>query len=615
MRFRGDIEGLRAAAILPILLFHAGVSVLRGGFIGVDVFFVISGFLITNIIVSDLDSQKFSLLKFYHRRFARILPALIVLMMGTALLGAALYALPHQFEQMYKSMAATSLFGSNIWFFFHTDYFASAADDHPLLHTWSLAVEEQFYIFYPFLLMALHGRGVRTMRVSLIVISLLSFALGLWIDRISPPAGFYLLPTRFWELALGGIVALGGFPKINSRVGRNVLAIGGGGMILIGLAVITAGSGFPAPWAILPCVGTALLLAYGEGTIAGFMLSLPLVRWIGRISYSLYLWHWPLITFYRWMYGHHLSLIDTVILVIASFVAGAASYYLIEQRSQARIRALRDSVAVKTSLAALAVAVTASVGLANMSSRQLLPPDVAAVARYGSYAGTPEHVYQYETGCFISNRTQTFDLARCVPLSSTKRNVVVVGDSHAAQYWRALTLKFPDINIGEASASGCLPLLNARGESRCTSVMRQVFGELVDTGRVDGIVLIARWRPREVDNLARTVRYLQGKGVHVTVFGPVPEYEGVYPYLLARAMMDGDVKGVERFRDKSRGDLDRTMAKAIAATGAAYHSVHDIECPGGACQLFAGPSVPFHFDYGHTTFPAAKLLVNAAPRP
>ena len=299
--YRSDIDGLRAVAVVPVVLYHAGVPWLGGGFIGVDVFFVISGFLITSIIAPELESGKFSLLRFYERRARRILPALFFVL-AASFLAATVMLLPGAFEAFGKSLLSTLGFVSNVWFWrSSTGYFAHASEFLPLLHTWSLAVEEQFYVFYPLALALLMRWGRRTMIVAIAATSLLSLALAVWATPQMPAASFYLLPTRAWELGFGALVALGVAPRRMHQTAREMLSAIALLAILVPMVFYDANTTFPGLAAVPPVLGATLLImigATGSSTLHRLLGARAIVS-VGLISYSLYLWHWPVLAYFR----------------------------------------------------------------------------------------------------------------------------------------------------------------------------------------------------------------------------------------------------------------------------------------------------------------------------
>ena len=297
MQYRPEIDGLRAVAVLPVILFHAGFELFSGGYVGVDVFFVISGYLITTILIDDLERGRFSLRRFYERRARRILPALFFVML-CCLPFAWMWMLPAQFKDFSHAFIAVSVFASNILFWQQSGYFAPAAEENPLLHTWSLAVEEQFYIGFPILMLIAWRFGRNPVFWTVAGLSLLSLMLAEWGWRNAPDATFYLLPTRAWELGAGALCALwlhGRAPQA-----RPLPAGLGLGLIVTSVLVYDAATPFPSLYALAPVGGTVLIVLYGgASTLTARLLSGRLVVGIGLISYSAYLWHQPLFAFAR----------------------------------------------------------------------------------------------------------------------------------------------------------------------------------------------------------------------------------------------------------------------------------------------------------------------------
>jgi peptidoglycan/LPS O-acetylase OafA/YrhL len=285
MNYRPDIDGLRALAILPVLAFHAGIDVIKGGFTGVDVFFVISGFLITRILVREIEAGQLTIAGFYKRRILRILPALIVVIAAT-LVTAWLLLLPNELRDTGSAAAAAGLSISNIWFWLDSGYFSSAAERNPLLHTWSLSVEEQFYLLFPFFLLLVHRLWPTRLRMAIIAVIILSFGLSILFIELAPEAAFYMLPMRAWELGAGALIAVGGMPRLApTRAG--IASAVGLVLVVVGFFAIDANDNFPGWGALLPVVGTTLLIAYGADGPVGRVMSLPWMAAIGRISYSL----------------------------------------------------------------------------------------------------------------------------------------------------------------------------------------------------------------------------------------------------------------------------------------------------------------------------------------
>ncbi len=299
MDYRREIDGLRAVAVVPVVFFHAGFASFSGGFVGVDVFFVISGYLITSILVEELDHERFSIVGFYERRARRILPALVFVML-CCIPFAWCWMPPDIFLEFGHSLAAVSLFVSNVLFWQEIGYFAAAAEQKPLLHTWSLAVEEQYYLFYPLLLAAV-WRWKRTWLVGVLVVgatgSLILAEVG---TRYRPDAAFYLIPFRAWELLVGSLIAIWHSSRLTGKRGSELGALAGAIALILAIVVYDRQTPFPGLYALLPVLGTALVIHCATAaTAVGRVLGLPLFVGIGLISYSVYLWHQPLYAFAR----------------------------------------------------------------------------------------------------------------------------------------------------------------------------------------------------------------------------------------------------------------------------------------------------------------------------
>ncbi len=300
MIYRKEIDGLRALAVLPVILFHAGFGIFSGGFVGVDVFFVISGYLITSIIMDELETGRFTLAGFYERRARRILPALFFVMLA-CLPFAWWLLLPHELEAFGQSLMAVAVFASNILFWLQTDYFAATSEQIPLLHTWSLAVEEQYYVLFPLLMMLAWGLGKRWLVGLIALVALLSLGWSEWLWRGSVEANFYLIPSRAWELMLGALTAFylqknlppqGMMAQIASLLGIALLAYA--------VFWFDEGIPFPSVYALVPTLGAVLLILFATpATWVGKLLASPPLVGVGLVSYSAYLWHQPLFVFAR----------------------------------------------------------------------------------------------------------------------------------------------------------------------------------------------------------------------------------------------------------------------------------------------------------------------------
>jgi peptidoglycan/LPS O-acetylase OafA/YrhL len=362
MPYRPDVDGLRAVAVLSVLLFHARVPGFSGGFVGVDVFCVISGFLITSITVREIKDGSFSLAAFYERRARRILPALFVTVLVSWMAAALLY-MPPEFASFSASVAATATFVSNIVFWNQSGYFAGPAEIKPLLHVWSLAVEEQYYLLFPPALMVFARRGRNAAFGFIGIVFLISFAVGVWATIRAPGAAFYLTPARAWELMLGAMLAFDGIPGIGGDRIANCAGVLGLGMIAWAVAAFSSATPFPGWNAAIPCVGTALLLHSGGSgrTVTARLLRIKPLVFVGLISYSLYLFHWPLLAVARYFWIAPLPPWAGPVLLGIAGVAAALSWRFVEQPFRARSRITRRQV-FSAGAVASAVAITAGLG-------------------------------------------------------------------------------------------------------------------------------------------------------------------------------------------------------------------------------------------------------------
>ncbi|HWO08835.1 MAG TPA: acyltransferase family protein, partial [Polyangiaceae bacterium] len=433
IRYRADIDGLRALAVLPVVLFHGHVSALPGGFVGVDVFFVISGFLICSAIGQELNRGTFSIASFYERRCRRILPALFATFSATSVL-ASFVLMPPDLAAFGRSLLSSVLFASNLFFWKTSGYFDGMAELKPLLHTWSLSVEEQFYLIVPYVLMATSALCRKRFLLVLLPLALGSFALGCWALERAPSAAFYMLPTRFWEIMLGGLVGLGASTGPRARWLREVLAATGLAAIAIAACSYSEMTPFPGVSALLPCAGGALVIyaGLGGGSVVGRLLSQRPCVFIGKISYSLYLWHWPLFSLYRYQVGRELSALESALLIGASFALAALSWRFIEQPFRRSERAVGRRVVFRSAaLGALATATFAGTAMAT-GGLPVRVPGFSVVA----VPGEAEYDAGGREDCFLGDPHTAADWGgeRCFITRGRGPTVLLWGDSFAAHY-------------------------------------------------------------------------------------------------------------------------------------------------------------------------------------
>lgn len=354
MHYRTEIDGLRALAVLPVIAYHAGFAGFSGGFVGVDIFFVISGYLISSILLDELQKQQFSLLGFYERRIRRILPALFLVLGFTAALAWWLL-LPHEMAAFGRSLMAVVVFASNILFWKESDYFATEAEYIPLLHTWSLAVEEQYYVIFPLLLALLWKFGRKAIYLSLGLLAVIGLATAEYLWRVDAGANFYLLPSRFWELLIGALAAvyLKNHQPTTSWL-TQLLSLTGIALVLGSIFLLDNSLPFPSRYALLPTIGAALIILFATpNNLAGQILSLKPLVFVGLISYSAYLWHQPLLVFARMQPYLEPSLELMAAMAFSSLLLAWFSWRFVERPFRQRQRFTRKQIFIFAAVASL----------------------------------------------------------------------------------------------------------------------------------------------------------------------------------------------------------------------------------------------------------------------
>ena len=611
MEHRKDIDGLRAIAVLSITIFHLRTSFATGGFVGVDVFYVISGFLIGGRVFSQIAAGDFSIIAFYYRRFRRIVPAFVAMCFGVTV-AALLILYPPSLKLYAESMIAAALSVSNFYFWLNANYFAPSAYTLPLLHTWSLAVEEQFYLLFPLLMIGLARFGARAATWAIGGIALASLAVSVIGVTSAPGATFYLLPARAWEILLGALVARGNFSVLDNVAIRQTVAGLGAALIVVPICLYTEATPFPGVAALPPCLGTAMLIAAGSRgpTAVSAALSIRPVVFVGLISYSLYLWHWPVIVLMQEaLPAPHLERMGKVIAIVLSFGLAIFSWRYIEQPFRVQkyepktiFKLSGIGVAAATAIAALIVATQ---GLPIRFS-----PEVARISNYLGYVSNNR-----EGQCFLStyDKFASFQPGVCLSRSNEKPNVLLVGDSHAAHLWSGLKERFPRINLMQADAVGCKPVLSQRPRAlaACTELMNYVFKVVLPAARVDVLIISANWDTEDVEPLRETLVALRAAGVRVWVSGPTVVYSLPLPQLMAVGLERGIPDFADRHIVTDRAELDVRMEKMTREAGAEYVSVYRHLCGSGKCLKTTPNGIPIAFDSSHFTAEGSEFVVLA----
>lgn len=548
MKYRPEIDGLRAMAVLPVIFFHAGITFFSGGFVGVDVFFVISGYLITTIILGDVSAGKFTLVNFYERRIRRILPALTVVIL-VCLPFAYYWMLPLQLKEFSQSLIAVSLFFSNILFWLQTGYFDTASELKPLLHTWSLAVEEQYYLFFPLLIVLLSRIGKRAMAVTFVLLGLASLMLTQIRVGADPNSTFYLIFTRLWEILIGSLAAMYLFnkPARSSEATALSLVIGqllsllGFLLILYATASFSQLTPFPSFYTLVPTFGAALIILFAfEKTLVGKLLGNKLLVGIGLISYSAYLWHQPIFAFARLMSVSEPSNLVMFLLGVVSLGFAYLTWKYVETPFREKTRFNRADIfrlAVISSAIVIGIGVT---GILNDGFGNRTAPNGMSFSRLSLITKAN----------YGLSRTCDYDKLMLLDECQTNNapEILVWGDSYAMQFVPGILASNPDAGIIQMTQAACGSIVGI-DQSRypvyhddCINFNDDVLAWLEDNPSVKYVVLGSRYShfldtdhyfsignevvPADgaiaLTQLRKTLELITGMGIKPIVFEPLP---------------------------------------------------------------------------------------------
>ncbi|WP_337245964.1 acyltransferase family protein [Luteimonas sp. gir] len=599
-KYRPDIDGLRSLAILPVLLYHAGFPGFSGGFVGVDVFFVISGYLITSILIREFAEETYSVFSFYERRIRRIFPALLTVL-AFVLAASPIFLLPSEFLSLGRDTVSALFFVANINFWRQSGYFAADAEAKPLLHMWSLGVEEQFYLIAPLLLFLVLRYAPRYGLLLVGAGLLASWALCVYLTPSKPSGSFYLLPTRAWELLAGAWLALlmiGRTSSPNAMPWRdNALGLIGLFLILFPVFTYSKNTVFPGYAATVPVLGAALLIFSGQHSWTGRFLSLRPLVLIGLISYSLYLWHWPLIVMFRNL-GWLGSSLGKVAVVVLSCAAAWATWRWIETPTRNRTAFTPHRLGLLVG-ACSALVVASSLFYTTLDGwPSRLPANVLA------FDMSRNDVSPARTRCHFDGGAP--DLSRACVLGDGAPQVAVWGDSHGVELAQAISEQ--GIPVREITYSACPPALGRTARSDrplCPKHNERVFDFLVSDASIRTVVLASYYgipfsASRELqEQLAYTAAELNAAGKRVVIIGPYPSIDGhvdVPTYLARGGRRDVvfDTTGIASFRG-----LVRTNANLVLPTEAF--------CRNGHCDLVIDDTALL-FDAHHPSMHAAREI-------
>ena len=632
MKWRADIDGLRAVAVWVVILAHAKISVFEGGYIGVDIFFVISGYLITQILLRELEASNFSVIQFYERRIRRIFPALFFMLLIVT--GISWFVLlPVDFKEYGESLAATSVFLSNGYFNIKSGYFANSAELRPLLHTWSLGVEEQFYIVFPIICAVIIKWFKTNLKLVLITCWIISFIFSsnLILD-IPDQQRFYLPWFRAWEFLTGSLLALGVGKAILKKLPSEFAMICGLLFIFIPVFTYTKTTPFPGLTALPPVLGAALIILAGSTNkqpITAKLLTFSSIRYMGKISYSLYLWHWPPLVFVFYLAGGESNWLANAVAVLLALLLASASYYFIETpfRNKHFIsKPVIFATATMLMVMSLAFGVTTRIG-EGLPWR--LPPEVAKVSQVAL------DINPLRNKCDRKSPAQIAAGEICrIGDSDAGVSYAVVGDSFAD----AFIPGFNAAGISQGASgyvytySGCYPLIGTlQGGGKCHDFYTAALDRIVNDNNIEKVFLVARWSSAieasrvgfntrsdmyltdEIEKteslevtrrvfergMRRVLELLQSKKIIVVAM--IPEQETNIPRALGVATLVGNEIeiGLSRAAYDTRKQHTRTILQSL---GSDYNftliDVGEVMCDEHLCRAIEN-NVPLYVDDNH----------------
>ena len=636
LKYRPEIDGLRAIAVVAVIVYHARADWLPGGFVGVDIFFVISGYLISSIILRQVEEGRFSFLEFYERRLRRIIPALLAMLVVTV--GVfAIIALPEQSLRTAESAVAALLSVSNFYFWQESSYFAPSAEFMPLLHTWTLGVEEQFYFLFPVVVIVL-AKFRLPLKWLLALGTVASFFLGYWLSINKPSVAFFLLPARAWELGIGVCLAAGVVPAIRSDRACNLVSAAGIGLILLSLFTIRSSMFFPGWVALMPCIGAAMVIhAGGRSSLARALLANRPMVVTGLMSYSLYLWHWPVLTAFRIRTADiDLEIGSILLAIVVTLAVSWLSWVYVEQPF--RSRKVRTTRTVLSGIGIGSVALFSMAGV--IAAANGFPERLNPRARLALEASTD--IDPYRDRCHGAG-----DKSDCkFGDQSAPVTYAIVGDSHAAALRPAIEASgLMRDAAGTLYFLGACPFLDGavkqRGGSECEDFKSSAWSELEANPNLDTVVLAARWpyqllgtlpesggssteyvvddetrSPGRAENfrvfdraLRRTLQRLRSRGLDVIVVGSVPEPGFDVPRTVALAEL-GDTEAPRGVRTsdvmKRAGLADRLIERVVADyPGVRFLPIWPSLCDRERCDVQRG-GTPIYYDDDHLSYSFAR---------
>ncbi len=612
--YRADIDGLRAIAVLSLILFHYGVAGISGGFLGVDILFVVSGYLVARSIFQDVRTGTWSYSGFYVRRLRRLFPALFATL--AASYAAALFLLMPDDLQWFATAALHSAVAtSNFLYWFKAGYFGASAADTPLLNTWAISAAVQLYLVWPVLMLAVLGQSATRLRVGLLIaIMALAAGLSVWAGQVvlqtDARAAFYLMPFRIAELAAGALLVW--VPRLPARLRRweDWLLLAGIGLLLLCIVGYDRKTPFPGLGLLLPTLGAALVVYAGQAPRLGYLLRNPALVWVGLIAYPLYLVHWPLLGFVQVYLLRPIAGWEKPALILVALGLGWLLARLVERpfrdRSD-RTRQMRPP-AFALACAGLTIALlwTSALVLLGEGWVWRIPSEVRAPLAGLEFARHGRETANRVGVCHLNMWVGKTALGgyvddRCMHVDPERPNYLIIGDSHGGDRYAGLSALFPEVNFLQMTTASCRPLLDTDfTDYYCPERMEYVYRAYLPRTRLDGVILAGRWQEKDLDRLRATLKHLRGLKHRVIVLGPAVE---IFPWVPDLVFHHGRLAGLEawvsRFIAPERLEMDRRIRDLSVQEGAEYYSAIDALCPNLRCPVLGPSGGLLIVDYGH----------------
>jgi len=633
VKYRTEIDGLRALAVLPVIFFHAGFDLFSGGYVGVDVFFVISGYLITSILISEKEANTFTLSGFYERRARRILPALFFVML-CSIPFAWVYMSSGLLWDFWQSIISVSMFLSNFLFTLEAGYFAGAAENKPLLHTWSLAVEEQFYIIFPLFFIMLWGVGKRWLILLISIISIASLLFAEFNEYISLSttyfnrtllrldsagwASFYLPFARAWELLIGALIA---FYLNRQSVPDNKLTeiISGIGIVLIVYAVFSFDNNtrYPSFYTLIPTLGTSFVILFGRSkSFVGMCLSNPVFVWTGLVSYSAYLWHQPLFAFTRLASLREPSLWLMGIMVIVTFTLAYFSWRFIEKPFRSKTTFSKQQVFTYFTAVSVLFIGIGFAGLSEPVRMQHLNSLIKDIS-HERRSMVLDKIIEGSRGNGVSNNDMFS--------SDTSEKILLIGDSQIGNWNRAY---FKNLHLfkgryefrvlffdGLCYSYLASPVIES---SRISKTCRNQVVDFLKSplvGKSDQIFILEHFDENSLRNIRHLIRTLKGNKSKLTLIGSA-EFTDLTKVSLRLArqkeIKDLNSEKVKMYfylqKDKNAEKINAMLNNLANDFGVKYYSEYDLYCSTKMCELLSDDYEPYMYDTMHVTEAGAEYL-------